>query len=227
MPRQLHDGDPVGQRPGERLVDEHRLPRCEHGQCLLEVGAPVNRLEQHHVDTADELAKGIDHLDAQPPELRLDLRPDLQTGRDVLGPFRVRSDHPVPADVRRGIRVVQHFCELQRVPRVHADDAHTPRRVGGVGHHTRRVDLELVDKQPRFQTPGPVPVGDHTDGVGRDTDVPGLDRIDLGRERAHLPLLFQRHTVFEDGHGTESLPIDRDRELDPSRKEDPRRHRLP
>src|SRR5262249_10758960 len=54
-----------GQRPGHRLVDEHRLARLEHRPHLLQVRPAVHALQQDDVDFWQQRVDGIDDLDAE------------------------------------------------------------------------------------------------------------------------------------------------------------------
>ena len=61
---EIEDGDGVGQRTGDRLVDKHRLMRLEDRPSLLEVGPAVDTLQQHDVDLRQQL---IDRADDRTP----------------------------------------------------------------------------------------------------------------------------------------------------------------
>ena len=64
-PRQLEDRDRVGQRAGDRLVDEHRLVRLEDGPRLLEVRPAIDAFEQHDVDAREQLIDRVDDRHAE------------------------------------------------------------------------------------------------------------------------------------------------------------------
>ena len=54
------DRDGIGQRAGDRLVDEHRLVRLEDRPHLLQVRPAVDAFQQDHIHL---LQQGVDRID--------------------------------------------------------------------------------------------------------------------------------------------------------------------
>ena len=99
------DLDRVGQRAGERLVDEDRLVRPEDRPDLLQVGPAVDALQEHHVDPRQQVVDRIDDLDLElVAQLRGEAGDAVAARGDVGTPPGIRGDDPDPRQVALRLR---------------------------------------------------------------------------------------------------------------------------
>ena len=123
LPGEVEDRDGVGQRAGDRLVDEHRLAGLEHGPRLLQVRPAVDALEQHDVDLRQQLVDRADDLDAV---LLLQVariaRHAVAAGGDVGAAAGIGGDDPHAGELGPGMFGVQELGECDHVRRIEADD---------------------------------------------------------------------------------------------------------
>ena len=137
------DGDGVGQRAGDRLVDEAGLVRFEDRQCLLQVGAPVVGFEQDAVNSLQEFVDGINDFHSQWFDLFDVFRHALRAGDDVGTPLGISRHDAAMGNVLLGILGVQCLGEGNHVGSIEANDADLDvRRIGGGELRGERHDEE-------------------------------------------------------------------------------------
>ena len=124
LPGQLEDRDRVGQRAGDRLVDEHRLVCLEDGPRLFEVRPAVDALQQHDVDLRQQL---VDRADDRHPELVAQVlgvaRHPVAARRDVRAAAGIGRHDANAGQLGLRARGVQELRERDHVRGIQADDA--------------------------------------------------------------------------------------------------------
>ena len=93
--RQIVDLNRVGQRTGDRLVDEDRLAGLENGLYLFEMRPAVDAFEQDDVDFGQKRIDAVDDLDSMflPERIGESLDPRM-AGLDVRAASRKGSPRP-------------------------------------------------------------------------------------------------------------------------------------
>ena len=133
---QLGDRHGVFQRPGQRLVDEHRFSRFENRPDLFEMRAPIDALQQHDINFVQQRRNRIDDFDAHPLDLLGEFRPAIAAGGNIAA-GRKRRDDPHARQIGRGIGIIDELGEFADVRRIEPDDPRPQHR-----RHWRRLSAE-------------------------------------------------------------------------------------
>ena len=125
---QLEDGDRVGQRAGDRLVDEHRLACPKDRPRLLEVGPAVDALEQHDVNTGEQLIDRADdgHTEFVAQLLRI-ARHSIMACGNVGASTRIGRHDADSGQLGFGLRCIQELSKRNHVRGIQPDDAGSQR----------------------------------------------------------------------------------------------------
>src|SRR5207249_1484496 len=116
--------DGVGQRPGDRLVNEYGFVRLEDRPGLVKMRPAVDAFQENYIDLLHESVNGIDDFHAVLVAQFLGVAFDaVATRRDILTAARIRGHNAHLAKNAARTRFVEQAREGNNVRGVETDDA--------------------------------------------------------------------------------------------------------